>query len=175
MPIRASLHFHSTLLKSAEIKHFPDLFCRYLSENSENRNFQNHFCHVHNLFIFYSIAETYETVSATLYSFKKVSNCCLLYYSFLFRERTFCQISIIHSYPVSRFLLTSIPISTSRQSIPAWFFGLCHSTTSRYRYIRRHISTRFDSMENRRWIAFFRPAEIATAAIFRCNLFILVT
>ena len=175
MPIRASLHFHSTLLKSAEIKHFPDLFCRYLSENSENRNFQNHFCHVHNLFIFYSIAETYETVSATLYSFKKVSNCCLLYYSFLFRERTFCQISIIHSYPVSRFLLTSIPISTSRQSIPAWFFGLCHSTTSRYRYIRRHISTRFDSMENRRWITSFRPAEIATAAIFRCNLFILVT
>ena len=120
MPIRASLHFHSTLLKAAEIKHFPDLFCRYLSENSENRNFQNHFCPVHNLFIFYSIAETYETVSATLYSFKKVSNCCLLYYSFLFRERTFCQISIIHSYPVSRFLLTSIPISTSRQSIPAW-------------------------------------------------------
>ena len=43
MPIRASLHFHSTLLKAAEIKHFPDLFCKYLSENSENRNFQNHF------------------------------------------------------------------------------------------------------------------------------------
>ena len=119
MPIRASLHFHSTLLKAAEIKHFPDLFCRYLSENSESRNFQNHFCSVHNLFIFYSIAETVEAVSATLHSFKKVSNCCLLYYNFLFRKRTFCQISIIHSYPVSRFLLTSIPISTSRQSIPA--------------------------------------------------------
>ena len=57
MPFWAFLHFHSTLLKAAEIKHFPDLFCRYLSENSENRNFQNHFCPVHNLFIFYSIAE----------------------------------------------------------------------------------------------------------------------
>ena len=63
MPIRASLHFHSTLLKAAEIKHFPDLFCRYLSENSENRNFQNHFCPVHNLFIFYSVAGTIRSYS----------------------------------------------------------------------------------------------------------------
>ena len=63
MPIRASLHFHSTLLEAAETKHFPDLFCRYLSENSENRNFQNHFCPVHNLFIFYSVAGTIRSYS----------------------------------------------------------------------------------------------------------------
>ena len=52
MPFWAFLHFYSTLLEPAEIKHFPDLFCRYLSENSENNGFQIVFCTVHNLFIF---------------------------------------------------------------------------------------------------------------------------
>ena len=52
MPFWAFLHFYSTLLEPAEIKHFPGLFCRYLSENSENKVFQIVFCTVHNLFIF---------------------------------------------------------------------------------------------------------------------------
>ena len=52
MPFWAFLHFYSILLEPAEIKHFPGLFCRYLSENSENKVFQIVFCTVHNLFIF---------------------------------------------------------------------------------------------------------------------------
>lgn len=52
MPFRAFLHFYSILLEPAEIKHFPGLFCRYLSENSENNGFQIISCIVHNLFIF---------------------------------------------------------------------------------------------------------------------------
>ena len=52
MPFWAFLHFYSILLEPAETKHFPGLFCRYLSENSENKVFQIVFCTVHNLFIF---------------------------------------------------------------------------------------------------------------------------